>query len=190
MTTAPPLLLKAIKEAVARGDRAKERSENFYITAGRHLQNLKDNYTTGWAEWEETLRVRCNLSTSRASELMAIADGRKTVEQVRSNTAQRMRQLRARQSSSSRDEEGEERSLALSTPSDEESAAPARLSVPASSALQNGDAHRIVDALVTSSSGTREAAANLLISGPRQSQFTTAVIAVADLYATLSRAGR
>jgi hypothetical protein len=184
-TAPPPLLLKAIKEAVARGDRAKVRAENFYITAGQHLKTLKDNYTASWAEWEETLRVRCNLSASRASDLMAIADGRKTVKQVRSDTAQRMRQLRRRQSSStSRDEENEEHSLGFSG---EPVSRPAPCAAPA---LGNDDAHQLIDVLTASSSTTRATAAQLLISGPRQHQFEPAATAVSDIYGMLMKAGR
>jgi hypothetical protein len=174
---APPILLRTIKELIAKGDRAKERSENFYISAGLHLRNLKENHATDWAEWEEILRVRLHISTGRASELMQLADGRKSLQEIREEKAQSMARLRARISSP----RGED----IESP-DEHALLP--LGPPASGS--NGDAHRLIDALVASSSGTRAAAAHLLIAGPRASQFESATNAVADLYQTLATAGR
>jgi hypothetical protein len=99
-------LIKTIKAHIAKGDKAAEKSEQHYIAAGQHLKTLKaqhDDADGTWAEWEALLKDKIGIGRSRASELMQIADGRKTVEQVRAGTAERMRQLRDR--SPSRDGE-------------------------------------------------------------------------------------
>jgi hypothetical protein len=97
MSAPPPILFRTINVLVAKGDKAKEKSEQFYIAAGQHLKNLKDNFGLKGGQWEETLKVQCNISTGRASELMQIADGRKTLAQVRASKAEGVRQVRARQ---------------------------------------------------------------------------------------------
>jgi hypothetical protein len=202
MTTAPPLLLKTIKELVARGDRAKQRSEDFYIAAGQHLNNLKNNYTTNWAEWESLLKSRIGLSTGRASELMAIASGRTSQEKIRAADATRKSIARVQYISSgvlknptSSQSRCDEDDKLISTGNiSAHNINPHNISThngpTPSSGPKNGGAHQLIDALVASSSNSREAAANLVISGPRQSQFTTTVKAVADFYVLLSRAGR
>src|SRR5262245_14947474 len=87
-TTAPEaLLIRYIKAHVRKGDQAKDKSEQHYISAGRYLITLKVNYAPSWEAWENLLKTKVGLSTGRASELMQVADGRKTVEQVRTNTA-------------------------------------------------------------------------------------------------------
>jgi len=97
-TTAPEgLLINHIQAHIRKGDQAKERatqnikkSEDHYIAAGRYLTMLKATYAPTWQQWETILKVKVRLSTGRASELMQIADGRKTVEQVRTDTAKRV----------------------------------------------------------------------------------------------------
>jgi hypothetical protein len=184
MTTVPPILLKSIKAHIEKGDRAKDKSEQHYISAGRYLAILKQDHTASWAEWEEILRTRLKLSTGRASELMQLADGRKSLQEIRDGKAQSVAQLRARSSSLRSEEKNEEPALEFPRESI------AHLPPTAIPAPKSDGAHQLVDSLVTSSSNTREAAANLLISGPRQSQFQSAVIAVSDLYQALARAGR
>jgi hypothetical protein len=104
-TTSAAELVSAIKVLIAKGDKASDKAQQFYISAGQHLKVLKSNYTASWSEWEKLLKEKCQISTGRASELMQIADGRKTVAEVRGNAAERNRQLRSRKSSSSRDED-------------------------------------------------------------------------------------
>jgi len=101
-----PALISTIKAHIAKGDKAADKAEQHYIAAGQHLKQLKaehDGHDGTWAEWEELLKEKIGIGKSRASELMAIADGTKTVEEVRAGTAQRMKQLRSR--SPSRDGE-------------------------------------------------------------------------------------
>lgn len=96
-------LISTIRAHISRGDRAAEKSEQHYIAAGQYLATLKSG-TCSWAEWEEALEKVC-ISTGRASELMQIADGRKTLEQVRANT--NSRKIEYRKVPSFRNEENE-----------------------------------------------------------------------------------
>jgi hypothetical protein len=104
-------LAKTIKALIKKGDYAKEKSDQFYIAAGQHLKTLKKNYTKNWPEWESLLKEKCKLSTGRASELMQIADGRKTVEQVRASTAKRV--MKHSKSSSLANEEAGRQAIAI-----------------------------------------------------------------------------
>ena len=92
-------LIQTIKAHIAKGDKAKDKAEQHYIAAGQHLKTLKASHGGSWAEREELLKTKIGIGKSRASELMRIADGRKTVEQVRADTAERTAKTRALQSS-------------------------------------------------------------------------------------------
>ena len=81
-------LIKTIKAHIAKGDKAADKAEQHYIAAGQHLKTLKAEHAGSWSEWEELLR-RVGIGKSRASELMAIADGTKTLAEVRATTAER-----------------------------------------------------------------------------------------------------
>jgi hypothetical protein len=104
-------LVRSINVLIAKGDKASDKAQQFYVAAGQHLKTLKENHTTSWKDWERVLKEKCHLSTGRASELMQIADGRKTVAAVRVSKAESVRKLRSRSSlrseelSLSRDEE-------------------------------------------------------------------------------------
>jgi len=88
-------LAKEIRVYVEKGDKARDKAEQYYIAAGLHLKKLRD-HAPSKADWEELIKNRCGLGTSRAYELIQIADGRKTVADVRSAKAQSMRKLRSR----------------------------------------------------------------------------------------------
>jgi hypothetical protein len=88
-------LAKTIKSLVEKGDRAKEKSDQFYMAAGLHLLTLRAEHKGTWAEWEELVRQKCGIGKSRASELMRIAGGHTTVAEVRSDKAESMRNVRA-----------------------------------------------------------------------------------------------
>jgi hypothetical protein len=87
-------LTRTIKVLIAKGDKAREKSEQFYIAAGQHLKTLKAQHKGTWAAWESLLKDKIGIGKSRASELMEIADGRKTVEEVRSITGARTKKSR------------------------------------------------------------------------------------------------
>jgi hypothetical protein len=80
---------KAVRAHIAKGDKAKDKAEQHYIAAGQYLAALKREHTGTWAEWESLVKERAGIGKSRASELMAIADGTKTVEQVRADANRR-----------------------------------------------------------------------------------------------------
>jgi hypothetical protein len=87
-------LIRAIKAHIARGDKAKDKADQHYIAAGQHLKALKEQHEGSWAEWEALLKEKIGIGKSRASELMQIADGRKTVHDIRAITAERTRKAR------------------------------------------------------------------------------------------------
>ena len=84
-------LIRHVKAHIAAGDKAAEKSEQHYIAAGQHLKTLKASHGGTWGEWEALLRDKIGIGKSRASELMAIGDGRTTVEQNRAESAERKR---------------------------------------------------------------------------------------------------
>ena len=195
MTDAPPetLLVRHIRAHVRQGEKAKERAdqarkktEQHFVAAGIYLTTLKVNYAPTWQQWETILKVKVHLSTGRASELMQIASGKKSLQEIRDNDAEKHRRLR--QSSSGQPqcpEENEE-------PSDEPNAGSKTLApTPTPVIAQDGQAQAftLIDALVASSSSSRSAAVDLLVNGSPD-QFERATIATADIYQGLARAGR
>jgi hypothetical protein len=74
-------------------------ADEHYKAAGIYLKELKAEHADTWAKWETLLKTRIGISTGRASELMQVADGRKTVEKLRADKAESVRQVRARASS-------------------------------------------------------------------------------------------
>jgi hypothetical protein len=87
-------IISTIKAHIAKGDKAAEKAEQHYIAAGQHLATLKANHAGTWEEWETLLKSKVGIGKSRASELMAIADGRTTVEGLRAEKAESVRQVR------------------------------------------------------------------------------------------------
>src|SRR5215813_653957 len=114
--TAPEsVLVRYIRAHIKQGEKAKERAEQardkaeqHFIAAGRYLTALKITYAPTWQHWETILKIKVKLSTSRASQLMQLADGRKDLRQIRDATAQRVKALRAARSSSLQDQCNEE----------------------------------------------------------------------------------
>jgi hypothetical protein len=86
-------IARTIKVLVEKGDHAKEKAQQFYISAGQHLKTLREA-TPSKAEWARLIDEKCGLGVSRAYELIQIADG-KTVEKVRADTKERVRKHRA-----------------------------------------------------------------------------------------------
>jgi len=85
-----------VTELKAIDTKFKEDTAEIEEAIGQHIKAIKiaeaDN-------WESVVKAKCGLSRSRAYELMAIADGTKTVEQVRYET--NVRKIRHRQIKSS-----------------------------------------------------------------------------------------
>src|SRR5262245_9595182 len=98
LTATPTQLIGLIKARIAKGDKAKDKADQHYIAAGQYLKTLKAEHDEGggtWAEWEALLKEKIGIGKSRASELMAIADGTKTVENVAADRRERQRKARA-----------------------------------------------------------------------------------------------
>jgi hypothetical protein len=92
---------KAVRTCIEKADKAAEKARDWQITAGQHLKALKAEHDAGggtWAEWESLVKEKAGIGKSRASELMQIADGTKTLEQVRADKAKSVRQVRAKTS--------------------------------------------------------------------------------------------
>jgi len=70
----------------------KEITAEIEEAIGQHIKAIKIAEANNW---EDVVKARCGLSRSRAYELMAIADGTKSVEQVRYET--NVRKIRHRQ---------------------------------------------------------------------------------------------
>jgi hypothetical protein len=69
--------LKAIKVCIEKGDKAKQKEDDFYIAAGQHLKTLQAAHKERggtWAEWEALLKGKCGIGKSRTSKLMQIAE--------------------------------------------------------------------------------------------------------------------
>src|SRR5262245_28213633 len=94
-------LVSKIKACISRAEKAEQRRLDFYNTAGQYLAELKrqSDKETGeglqWRAWERLLK-KIGISTSRASDLMQIADGRKTTEQIRAGASKRQKAKRLR----------------------------------------------------------------------------------------------
>lgn len=72
------------KARIDQGDKAKDRAEQMYISAGLYLKEAKARVEkTKGITWVQYLIKHCPVGKSRSYELIAIADGRKTVEEVR-----------------------------------------------------------------------------------------------------------
>jgi hypothetical protein len=93
-------LIKTIRTHIEKGDKAAEKADQHYIAAGQHLKTLKAQHNGPWKEWEALLKDKVGIGKTRASELMAIADGRTTIEEVRADTAKRVAGTKARLKSS------------------------------------------------------------------------------------------
>ena len=81
-------LTKKISVCIDKAERATKRAEDFYITAGQHIQTVKGLWPDHWLE---IIEQDCKVGRTRAYEIMAIADGRTTVEETREKTNERSR---------------------------------------------------------------------------------------------------
>jgi len=183
-STAPEsLLVRYIKAHVRTGDQAKDRSEQHYVAAGRYLITLKASYAPSWEAWEDLLRVKVGLSTGRASELMQIADGKKSVQGIRDATAQRVRALRDNRKASLRNEEED----------DAEGPSRAALGPPVPTANDPDPRLRlraravIIDLLAAE---VRALVIEMVLAGESQGYFGDFCNAITEIYQALSRAGR
>src|SRR5262249_27220023 len=85
-------LARRVKALIDKGDRAAEKAEQFYKSAGIHIKEIKDQSD----DWETIIRQECDIGRSRAYELMAIADGKTTLKKVRAAANERKKVHRAK----------------------------------------------------------------------------------------------
>jgi len=77
-------LAATIKAHIARGDASIEKAEQHYKAAGIHLMEAKEQVRRRKdITWPAFLIQHCEIRRSRADELIAIADGRKSLAEVR-----------------------------------------------------------------------------------------------------------
>jgi hypothetical protein len=96
-------LVRRVKALIEKGDRAAEKAEQFYKSAGIHIKEIKEQSE----DWETIVREKCGIGRSRAYELMAIADGRTTLEKVRASTNERQKIHKAKSQSVTKRTESE-----------------------------------------------------------------------------------
>jgi hypothetical protein len=72
--------IQSINALIRKLRHAKNKVEQYHFSIGRHIAAIK---TARPDDWQDVVKTECNLSRSRAYELMAIADGSKTIEQTR-----------------------------------------------------------------------------------------------------------
>src|SRR5262249_2969533 len=97
---------RRIKAHIAKGDRAIEKADEHYTAAGIYLKALKNEHGGSWDDWTKLLKTKVGISTGRASELMQIADGRKTVGELREADGAKHRHIRDQRSSGRPEENG------------------------------------------------------------------------------------
>jgi hypothetical protein len=89
-------LAGTIKAHIAAGDKAADKAEQHYKSAGLHLLDAKERVKrTANLTWPAFLHGQCGVQRSRADELIAIAEGRTTLAEVRERKADSMRRSRA-----------------------------------------------------------------------------------------------
>ena len=79
-----------------------KKSDDHWRTAGQHLQQLYATCKREGGGQKEFLRItkdEIGIGKSRAYEILAIADGTKTIEEIRAATTQRSQKKRARDES-------------------------------------------------------------------------------------------
>jgi hypothetical protein len=82
-------------EANLTADLSMDEAEQHYKAAGLCLKALKKQKPKA-VSWENFVKSYCGISRARADELIRIADGKDTLEQVRGDNAERNRRYRER----------------------------------------------------------------------------------------------
>ena len=103
VTTNETQLVKTIKAHLAKAEKYQSKAEEHFIAAGQHLKTLKET-APDQATFLEMVKEHIGLGKSRTYELMQIADGTKTVEEIRGAGAERKAKERANLSVTSRTE--------------------------------------------------------------------------------------
>src|SRR5262245_29077512 len=97
MTTKHNLdLCRRIRVLVDKADKGQTKVDEYIIAAEQHLKELKSSCST--QEFLDLAREHCGLRKSRAYELLAIGNGKKTIEDIRKKEAAKHKRLRAAKS--------------------------------------------------------------------------------------------
>lgn len=84
-----------IRAHVTAGDKSAGKAEEHYKAAGIHLAEAKERiFKTKGVSWPIFLVTHCGLRQTRANELIALADGRVTLEGIRERKRESMRRTR------------------------------------------------------------------------------------------------
>jgi hypothetical protein len=86
-------LVRRLKVLIEKGDKAAEKAEQFYKSAGLTIKEIKEKFPDNW---EAIVRDECGIGRSRAYELISIADGRATLASIRASTNERQKTLKAK----------------------------------------------------------------------------------------------
>lgn len=98
-----PALGQTAHASIKRGDVSKQRAEDLYRSAGLYLIEAKKRVAKRKdMTWPQYLLKHCNVGQSRANEIIMIADGRTSLEDVRERARDRMADVRRRQKSPER----------------------------------------------------------------------------------------
>jgi hypothetical protein len=93
LTTSVTEHVRAIKALIPKLEHVIRKADEYYRAIGAHLIAIKKARPH---DWETIVRERCDLGRSRSYELMSVAAGTKTVEQLQAEKAERVRQFRER----------------------------------------------------------------------------------------------
>jgi hypothetical protein len=104
MTSQLPIetLANQIKAHIAAGDKAQGKADQHYLAAGLHLVELKLRTKTK-RQFEFLVQEQVQIGVRRAYSLIAVAEGRETLEQQRERNRTANKAHRARKSSASHD---------------------------------------------------------------------------------------
>jgi hypothetical protein len=83
-----------------------EKSDNLYISAGELLKEARTKCKEHGLKWASWLKEH-NIGKSKAAVCLAIADGRKTIDEVRKENAERQAKHQAKNRKARNGEEGE-----------------------------------------------------------------------------------
>lgn len=84
------------KAHIMSGDKAKEKVEQHYKSAGLYLIAARERVKNQGLHWVAWLRENVRVAPSRAYEIIAIADGTKSLEEVREVERDKKREQRAK----------------------------------------------------------------------------------------------
>ena len=99
----------AINSLIPQLKHVTREAEEFQVAIGEHIKAIR---TVAPSDWETIVKTKCGISRSRAYELMRIADGTTTTEQVRAADAAKHRRLRAARREAIRDVPDDKKELA------------------------------------------------------------------------------